>query len=48
VRNILGKHSQEEIDAFWMELLKAPEWLGYLEIGMNNRVEKNYEVGWNE
>lgn len=35
---ILGRLSQDEIDALWMEFLKTPEWLCYLETEINLRV----------
>lgn len=29
---ILGRLTQDEIDELWIQILQAPEWLGYLEI----------------
>lgn len=34
---ILGKLSQKDIDALWMELLQFPMWVKYLETEINLR-----------
>lgn len=34
---ILGNLTQEEVDQLWIEILKAPAWLGYLEIEIGIR-----------
>ena len=34
---ILGQLTQEEIDELWMEFLKAPMWMSFLEIELSLR-----------